>query len=168
MPTDTRLCGRYRPHSITGLPREYASSNTWSGKLPQDAPRVYTLFVYAREQGTQVASLVESTGLLYETKAPLTALAMTVSPSSPQLRTVDLTITAVPTGGVNLEYAFKASYVVNGTVTVLTLQNYSNTIYWSGKLPQDAARSYVLYVYAREKGTSVNYLKMATMNFTTK
>ncbi len=151
------------------LLRDYAASATWTGKLPQDVARTYSIYAYVREQGTSVNYLLYSTSVTFITKAPLSDLQMTVTPTSPGLVGSNLTITAVPTGGAKLEYAFKATYYdAANTLVKLTLQDYSGLASWTGKLPVDAPRSYTLYVYAREQGTTIIYQMSATRPFVTK
>lgn len=49
---------------------EYQPSPIWTGSLPQDAARTYTLYACAREQGTTVSYLKISAGKSFVTRAP--------------------------------------------------------------------------------------------------
>ncbi len=147
----------------------YGSANTWTGTLPQDAARAYTLYAYAREQGSTGSALLTTTGVVFVTKAPLTALAASVTPASPALVGAPITVTALPTGGAQLEYQFKATYTAgDASLAKLTLQDYSPAATWTGLLPVDAPRAYTLYIYAREQGSTALYQKAATLAFTTR
>lgn len=151
------------------LLRDYAAAPTWSGKVPQDAPRNYLLLASAREQGTMVDALVSAPSVPFTTRPPLTALAMRVTPASPLPVATPITVEAIPTGGLALEYQFKATYLdATGALVKVLLQDYSPTASWSGNLFIDAPRAYTLYIYAREQGTTIAYLKSVSQPFVTK
>lgn len=132
---------------------------TWKPSLAT----AYTLYVTAREIGS--TKCVYSPGLLFTVNNPLTAVALTISPSGPKAIGSTLTLRAIPSGGTKVEYDFKAKYTdpIEGTIWI-PIQNF--TLNGSGILwtpPQ--ARTYTIYASAREHGT-INTIYAPSINFT--
>lgn len=77
-------------------------------------------------------------------------------------------LTALATGGTTQEYKFFASYVDSASITqTVSIKNYSsaNTVSWTPTV----AATYLITVYARTKGETVNYDAMASIaNFIAK
>jgi hypothetical protein len=122
---------------------------TWT----PDTPRTYTLYVTAREEGAPTTAHQFSPSKNITITPALTALDLTVGPASPRLLGTPLSMRGTATGGANVEYAFKASYLTNEGATIwLTLQAYGPSNFWMGTLPTNVARTYTLYAYAREVG----------------
>jgi hypothetical protein len=88
---------------------------------------------------------------------PLTAVNLTASPAPPKPVGTAVTLTATPTGGVNVDFRFRVGYVAGGVWTWSVLREWGagRTCAWTPTV----ARTYTLQVYAREAGTTTTFLK---------
>ncbi|HOS44237.1 MAG TPA: Ig-like domain-containing protein, partial [Armatimonadota bacterium] len=139
--------------SFTQL-RDYAAGPTCTWAPTQDG--YYNLRVFCREEGSPGGYDKQTTIRDYVNATPLTALALSANPASPMLTVPPddpITLTAAPTGGLNLEYRF---YVKRGRDASYTLvQDYSaaDTYAWTPTV----ADCYLLMAYAREVGSALTY-----------
>lgn len=141
--------------------QDYSPLNSCSWK-PTEA-HGYTIFAYARVPGTTMSYLVYREQPM-TVKLGVTALRAGITLTSPISVGMATKISAIPTNGGTLQYCFKAKYSNGvGGYTWLTLQEYSplNSYTWQ---PTEA-RSYILYAYAREKGSSVSYTAFKEIPF---
>ncbi len=142
--------------------KDYTTSNivTWSPKLATS----YTITVQCREKGSSVSYDVQQSVPDYVVMPAVTALQLSATPSTTTNVGTPVLLTATPTGGATLEYQFKGKYqVAPGAYSWFTLQTYSplNSCEW---IPSEA-RSFILYAYARERGTTVAYKVYKEMTY---
>ncbi len=107
----------------------------------------YTLTVTAREANK--ANVVQAS-TPYRIVPPVSAVALSVSPTSPMPVNSPLTLTATATGGTTDEYHFQASYQDAAGPHLLDLQAYSinNTCIFTPTI----ATAYQLIVYCKQVG----------------
>ena len=97
--------------------------------------------------------------------SPLIGVTLGATPSAPLLLGMPVSLTAIPTGGIEPEYKFYALYPVNGKNQEVLIQDYAlnNSCTWT---PTLAAR-YTLVVCVREHGSTVAYAVYTTLaNYT--
>jgi len=125
-----------------------ASTVTWTTSVAG----TYHLKVDARETGGQTN--VESSDTVYSIISGILGVTLATTPVSPQSTNTTITLTATPTGGVNVQYQFWAGAVTGTAITWSALNSsYQSaaTITWK----TNAAGSYHLKVDARESGKTV-------------
>ena len=97
--------------------------------------------------------------------SPLIGVTLGATPSAPLLLGMPVSLTAIPTGGIEPEYKFYALYPVGGVNQEVLIQDYAlnNSCTWT---PTLAAR-YTLVVCVREHGSTVAYAVYTTLaNYT--
>ena len=109
----------------------------------------------ATAQGTATGTVVNTTAWYTITTVPLTAVAVALSPTSPQVTNTSITLTATATGGTNVQYQFWL-YNPDASPAWSQLQAYSTSAVCSW-LPTMAG-NYLLSVTALDgaTGTIVN------------
>ncbi len=131
------------------LARPYAGARTcaWT----PDAPGVYALLVWAREVGSRRMYDVNATIWNYVVKPTVSAVALAAAPEKTAKVGAAVLLTATPTGGDALEYAF----FVKSAAGWGTLQPYgdANTCTWMPEAPG----VYTLLVWVREKGSTADW-----------
>jgi hypothetical protein len=133
-----------------------AASCVWKPGIVED----YVIYAYAREQGTTYSKYGTR---LASVVASLSAVAVTITPTSPKPIGTTLTLKAVPTGGTNLEYLFKAKYyTANGTLVWVPIRDWGagDSSTWTPAILED----YTVYAYAREAGSGT--IKYGTKLYT--
>ena len=145
--------------------QSYGINNTciWTPSEVHD----YTIIAYARLQGTAISYLLYR-DMLMSVKPVVTDIRVGTSLTSPTAvgAPVKLTVTGRTNGGT-LEYNFRVKYQLPDLSYIWqTVQEYSSisSCTWT---PTEA-QNYLLYVYAREKGTSVSYTVFKEIPFTAK
>ena len=116
-----------------------------------DYATTYQLYATARE--AKSSSYVVSPSIYYTITpaAALSAVSLAVSPPSPQLLGATVTLQAVPTGGVNVEYQFAVQPLdPTGPITNISDLVPSATCPWT----PGRAGDYRLWVRAREVGST--------------
>jgi len=132
--------------------RNYSTNPVFVDKPPMTGNFTYVL--YAREQGATATVTDEENFIIGATPPPsgLTAVALAVTPPSPQPAGTQLTLTAIPTGGSVVEYLFGVWYA-NGTAQQWQLlQDYSTTPTFL-HTPATAG-NFTFEIRAREQGTT--------------
>ncbi|MHB0937681.1 MAG: TolB family protein [Armatimonadota bacterium] len=138
-------------YSSNGTLRWLVLRNYATNRVFVDRPPITGTFTYevrAREQGstTYVNQQVDYT--ISSAPTGLTAVSLDVSPPSPQPPGTQLTLTATPTGGTNVEYLFGVRYAGQW----LVLRNYSTNRVFVDQPPITGTFTYE--VRAREQGTT--------------
>ncbi len=133
-----------------------AWGTTASAAWSPAAAGLYTLRVFAREQ-TLPATVVSAT-LAYTIVAPLTVVTFNTSLATPQPVAKAIRISAMRTGGGNVQYQFSASSNGGGAWTVLQAWSATATKDWTPTL----AGTYHLKVSAREGATGTPVESAAT------
>ncbi|HEY3378168.1 MAG TPA: lectin like domain-containing protein [Armatimonadota bacterium] len=116
-----------------------------------------------------IARMVGSTAFVYRdlpytitapvVVVPLTGVRLSANPFSPSRRGTLITLTAIPSGGTNVEYKF----LVKTTWLLTSLSGYGGaTCAWQ----PSTAGSYTLVVYARVKGSTRAYDVVSTLPYT--
>lgn len=128
--------------------------------------KTYTIYLTAREQNATTAQYKYAPSQIYTINPALSAMALTITPTSPKALGSTLTLKATPTGGTKVEYEFKAKYTdpINGVIWV-NIQAFTlngSTVTWT---PAEA-RTYTIYVTAREQGSLSDSWKYASQNYT--
>lgn len=132
--------------------RDYGASPTYNW-MP-NVTHLYTLVVWARELGSTTQYQVYGS-LNYTIRLSLSAVSLTAAPPSPSVVNMPVTLTATPTGGVNIEYKFRCGYqdIAGWHWSDLDVYCATRTCAWSPAEP----RTYTLVVYAREQGSAKAY-----------
>lgn len=141
--------------------RDFASSPTctWTPTVA----RSYTLEVSAKESTS--GSPYDSIGTIsYQVVPAISAVTFYANPASPIYVNTPVALSAVSTGGQNIEYRFKLGKVSGSTTTWTTLKDYSssNSCTWT---PTEAG-TYTLAVFIRESGSTNEYDATKTLSFT--
>ncbi|MEI7834060.1 MAG: SUMF1/EgtB/PvdO family nonheme iron enzyme [bacterium] len=144
--------------------QEYSAKNTCTWTPPE--AHLYTIIGYAREKGTTIPYQVYQE-LPVNVVPAMTSLAITATPAGHSQIGTPILLTADASGGGTLEYQFKVKYLdVPSEVSYIwrTLQDYGpdNSCIWT----PDVARSYTVFVYAREKGSKLAYQLYRELNYT--
>ncbi len=134
-------------YTFTATPATGYSVDTWSvdGTVQQTGGTQFTL--------SQVNA---SHTILVTFNSPLTGLTMTPNPLNGTTPGTAITLTAIPTGGLSLQFEFYAAYTdANGNNQLAIIQAYgsSATCTWTPPVPA----VYTLGVCAREAGETVLY-----------
>jgi hypothetical protein len=120
----------------------------------------YRLRVWAKDGGSANAyDVVHNIGYSAEA-TPLTNLSGSVTPSSSQTANTQVTITATPTGGANLEYKFHVKRSGESSFTVLQGYAAQSTCAWT---PTQAGY-YLILIYCREVGSTAYADKVVYLN----
>jgi hypothetical protein len=100
----------------------------------------------------------------YNVAAPLSAVAVRVNLASPQPTGNTLTLTAIPTGGLHVEYKFLVGFRSGTAWSWTVLRGYSSlpTQTWR----PTTARPYTVLVWARNVGSTANYDFFGTQAYT--
>lgn len=142
--------------------RDYAPGNTttWSPKLVTS----YTVVALVREIGKVVPFEQMSEIDSYTVVLALRTLMLKSSTGSSAKAGVPVKFTATVTGGGTLEYQFRAKYTSPSGIIWQTLKVYGpeNSYTWT---PTEA-HPYSVFVYAREKGTTISYKLYREMVYT--
>ncbi|MHB9132366.1 MAG: triple tyrosine motif-containing protein [Armatimonadota bacterium] len=135
--------------------RGYAEDNTcaWTPAVPGEN----ILKVEAREVGTTMVT--EVTGSFTVTIPPITGVALTPYPASPQEVGANIILTTTVNGGFAVEYRFE----INDGTTWTSLQPYG-TVRSATWTPQREG-NYTLRVWAREAGSTDEYTAEATLPY---
>jgi hypothetical protein len=131
------------------LVRQYAAGRTctWT----PDKPGTFALLVWAREVGSKRVYDVNATVWQYKVKPTVSAVALKANPELTAKVGAAVLLTATPTGGDTLEYAF----FMKGAGGWSQLQPYglANTCTWAPLEPG----LYTLLVWTREKGSTAEW-----------
>lgn len=130
--------------------------------IPTEA-HPYTLVALAREVGNTSAYQVMATKT-FTVRLPFTGVSVTALPLSPKPMNTAVTLTAIPAGGVNVEYKFRVGYQpTSSTWNWTDLRGYSTTATcpWTPNEP----RTYTLVALAREVGNTTAYQFSATLAY---
>jgi hypothetical protein len=137
---------------------------TWLWDTSGEVPGTYTVMVYARSAGSQLA-YEKSRAVTYTITeaAPVESVKVTADKASPQgLGAVGtVRFTAVPTGGVLPEYQFWLYDKTSGKYWLK--QEYGVGDFWDWT--PGAADYYVVRVYARSSQSVASYEKAATLAY---
>ena len=137
------------------------ASCTWTPSLAE----TYTLVVWAREVGHTANYDAYASQQYQINPPPFTAVALSMTPASPQPANTPITLTATPTGGGNqVQYLFRVGYTdaagwhwtaINGSYTTTA------TCTWTPAI----AGTYTLVVWARLIGHTANYDQYASQAY---
>ncbi len=137
--------------------QDFSTSNVCTNWTPAMAGP-YTVYVYAKQQGSTAAYQVFAAMIVTAVDATLTGVKLTSNWKTAQLVGTALTLTATPSGvgtGTIL-YEFRSlSPAANGPVWT-TIQDFSTSNTCTSWTPPTAGQ-YTIYVYAREQGATVLY-----------
>ena len=147
----------------TNLTADYTTtaSCTWT----PTSVGVYTLVVWARLIG-HTANYDQFGVISYQvTLQPFTAVALAVTPASPQQLNTAVTLTATPTGGSGqVQYLFRVGYVDTAGWHWTNINNtYSSTS--SCTWTPTTTGAYTLVVWARVIGHTTNYDQYAMISY---
>ena len=125
----------------------------------------FTLVVWARLLG-HTANYDQYASLTYQvTPQPLTAVALTANPPSPQPVTTPVTLNATPTGGSGqVQYLFRVGYEdATGWHWTNLTTSYTSTA--SCSWTPASVRTYTLVVWARLRGHTTNFDQYASLTY---
>lgn len=140
--------------------RDYSTTASciWT---PAEA-RLYTLVTLARTQGSMRAYDVMTT-TTYRISNSLAGVKLTATPPAPQPLGTPITLTAIPTGGGQVEYLFRAGYqdVAGWHWSVIREYGATAVCPWTPTDPH----LYTLVVWAREAGSTKPYTVTDTLAY---
>ena len=128
-----------------------SSTCTWTPAISAK----YTLVAMARENG-DTENYAAFSSMQYTVAANVTAVALTVSPSSPQTEDSPITLSAAPTSSTAAELKFRAGYLDGNNIWQWSdLSGYSSSA--SCVWTPTAAQNYIVVAWARDAGSPTTY-----------